>query len=244
MKIEEKSTRFHIRTKLEIPLEIDYSENAESSWRETTQTEEVTICGVGFTLSRPVEPKRLIHLRLPMPKKNRLFDYGKEIYDIWGVIRDVQIIQTNSPNEIRIKVGTALIGEKPPSSFLHDPTTLYDLKPILRDQSLWDFRELPRRAGKYARSFEERRNIVTNVIFETINEKGQIIESVEAETQNISESGMAAITKSSTQCPAYVLVKNQTKTHSLLAKVRGVHALDSSDNLRLHLEFLSGKWFV
>ncbi len=244
MKVEGKSTRFHERTRLEIPVEIDYSETAENEWKETTQTENVTICGVGFMLSRPVEPQRVIHLRLPMPKRLRLFDHGKELYNIWAIIRDVRIVATNIQNKICIKVGTALIGEKPPQSFLHDPTTLYDLKPVLRNQRFWDFRELPRRAGKYARSFDERRNMVTAVTFETIDEQGQIIESIEAVTQNISEGGMAIIAKLPAKYPEYVLVKTQNESLPLLAKVRAVRVLDSGNNLRLHLEFISGKWSV
>ncbi len=244
MRVDGKSTRFHARTKLEIPVEVIYSETAENAWTEQTRTEEVTICGGGFTLSRPVEPKRLVHLRLPMPKGFRLFDFGKTHYDVWGVVRYVRLIRTNIQDRIWVKVGAALIGPHPPSSFLRDPHTLYDLKPVLRNQSLWELREIPRHTGPYIRSADERREIEIKVILETINEQGRIIESVSADTQNISETGMAVITKFSAHCPKYVLVKSINKSFSLLAKVRGVQVLDSDNKLRLHIEFLSGKWFV
>lgn len=244
MKVEGKSTRFHERTKLEIPLEVIYSENAEIAWREQTRTEEVTICGGGFTLSHPVEPMRLVHLKMPMPKQYRLYDFTKAEYDVWGVVRYVRLIESNISSKICVKVGAALTGGVPPKSFLHDPTTLYDLKPVLRSQSLWSLRELPRQTGPYVRSMEDRRAIEIKVLLETISDDGRIIETVSAETENISESGMALKVKLSTKCPRYVIVQSINKSLSLLAKVRGARALDADNNLRLHLEFISGKWFV
>ena len=154
-------------------------------------TDEVTICGVGFILPRPVEPKHLIKLRLPMPKTMRLFDFGKELYEVWAIVSSIRIVRTGTPDKIRVKIGTALIGANPPPSFHRDPATLYDLNPILRRQGFWNFRELPRNRGRYARALENRRKEVINVNLETLNEHGQIIESVVAQTKDISESGMA-----------------------------------------------------
>ena len=243
MRNEGKSTRFYERTKLEIPVEINYSEDTDNSWTENTTTDELTICGIGFTLSRPVEPKHLIKLRLPMPKNLRLFDFGKEIYEVWGIVSSVQIVQTETSDKIRVKVGTALIGANPPPGFQRDPAILYDLNPILRKQSLWNFRELPRNLGRYARALENRRKITTNVILETVNKKGQIIETVEAETRNISEGGMALTTKLSAGCSEYVIIKSKDKTVSLLAKVHRVHTLEDNQ-LKIHLEFISGEWLL
>lgn len=237
-----RSTRYHKREPLEIPLQVSYSETADFKWTENTQTEDATICGLGFTLSRPIEPKRLVHLSLPMPKKYRLFDFGKDQYEIWGIVCYVLLIQPNNPGEIRLKVGAALIGDRPPLSFQHEPTTSYDLKPVLRSESFWDFREQPRKGGPYMRSMEERREIFIKVALESLNEQGQIIESVEADTLNISESGMAVRANLHYKLPRYVLIKTQTTNPALLAKVRGTHLLDSDGNLRIHLEFISGKW--
>ena len=69
-----KSTRIHERKQLQIPLKVFYPENSEEELVETTLTEQVSVCGLGFTLSQPIEPKRLVHLVLPMPKSLRLFD--------------------------------------------------------------------------------------------------------------------------------------------------------------------------
>lgn len=239
MTMTTKSTRFHERLKLKIPLQVVYHE-ADEEWTENTETEELTVCGIGFTLSRPVEPKRLIHLRLPMPKNLRLFDYGKEQYEVWGMIRYLQLVESNSPTQIRLMIGTAAIGGTAPASFQQNPNTLYELKPILMKQSFWGLRELPRTTGPYMRSSEERRSIKTNVILEIVNEEGKITEFIEAETLNISESGMAVIAQVEFNQPKYILVKNETTV--LLAAVRGAAPVDSPNHTRLHFEFISGKW--
>jgi len=239
-----KSTRFHERTKLAIPLEVIYNENAEIAWREITRTDEVTICGGGFTISRPIEPKRLVHLKMLLPKQFRLFDYGKTHYDIWGLVRYVRLVDSSVPNRICLKVGAALVGNHPPKSFVQDPTTHYDLKPILRNQSLWELRELPRHTGPYVRSAEDRRQFNVSMLLENISDDGQITETVLAETQNISESGMAVTARITTAQPRYVVVKTLSQNLRLLAKVRGVHPTDDERIRRLHLEFISGKWFV
>jgi len=179
-----------------------------------------------------------------MPGRFRLFDFGKTQYEIWGVVRSVQIIPTDIPDEIRVKVGVAFTGARPPSSYLRDSDTLYDLKPVLRKLSLWDLRELPRRAGHFARFADERHKIAVKVILRVIDEHGRIAELVSAETQDISESGMAVITKLSSECPKYVLITTQNERLPLLAKVRGAHALEDTDSLRMHLEFISGKWLI
>ncbi len=244
MRVYGKSTRFYERTKLEIPVEVNYSEDADTSWTENSLTDEVTICGVGFVLSRPVEPKHLIKLRLPMPKTTRLFDFGKEIYEVWGIVSSVRIVQTEVPDKIRIKVGTALIGANPPPGFYRNLATLYDLNPILRRQGFWNFRELPINRGRYARALENRRKSVINVILETLDEHGQITESVVAQTKDISESGMALNAKLKAGCSQYVIIKSMDKSVSLLAKVHRANSLEESDVLKIHLEFISGDWLI
>lgn len=238
---KQKSTRFHERLDLRIPVEVHYHENDETELIEQTFTEQATICGVSFTLSHPIEPQRLVKLRLPMPKQLRLFDYGKPFYEVWGIVRYLKLLETEEPDKIRVMVGAALTGSNPPKSFLNNPKTLYDLKPFLRNKSFWDSRELPRRGGPFLRSDEERREVGMKVVLETIYGNGEIYEAVEAETVNISESGAAIVTKISSDYPNYVLVKTKDRKTSLLAAVRGIHEIDSA-NLRLHLEFLSGKW--
>lgn len=244
MRVEGKSTRYLERTRLVVPVEVSYNEDAATAWTEITQTDEMTICGGGFTVSRPVEPHRMIRLKMELlPERFRLFDYRKDFYEVWGVVRYVRLIAPNVDGRICLKVGAALTGSAPPRGFLLDPTTLYDLKPFRRSRSLWDLRPLPRRTGRYTRTTEDRRRIETVVIIDTLGPDGQILETVLGETENISEGGMALRVKMTGECPNYVVVSTINKTLSLLAKVRGAGEL-GNEYFRLHLEFISGKWFV
>lgn len=241
MKTEQKSTRFHVRVKMQIPLEVIYNENTDDEWTEETQTENLTVCGAGFTLSHPVEPKRLVHLRLPMPRNLRLYDYGKKHYEIWALVRWLRLIETEDLDKIRLMIGVAFISANPPSSFLSDVKTYYDLLPVLQNKSFWSYREIPRSTGHYVRSLEERRPIAIKLMVQTINTLGRGVETVEAETINISESGMAIITELVFQVQSFVLIKPSEAASPLLAAVRGFYQYED-DRIRLHLEFISGKW--
>lgn len=235
-----KSTRFHVRTQMEIPLLVTYYENSENEWTEETQTENVTVCGAGFTLSHPVEPKRLVRLTLPMPRNLRLFDFGKKQYEVCALVRWLKLIETGTFEKTRLMVGVAFIGTTP-ASFLKDSKTYYDLLPVLQPKSFWRCREIPRQTGHYVRSLEERRPVVMPIMIRTINALGHVVETVQAETLNISESGMALITDMVFQIQSFVLVKPLDSNYSLLAAVRGFHRFDG-DKIRLHLEFITGKW--
>ncbi len=242
MKAEGKSTRFHERTRLEIPLRIYYGNNSDEEWSEDALTEQATICGVGFRFSRPIELNRLARLELPMPKNLRLYDYNKPVYEVWAIISNIQIVPMETADRIYLKIGAALIGEKPPSSYLNNPETLYDLKPVLRNRHFWEIRELPRKSGPYRRSFEDRRAAAVKIILEAIDETGKIVETVEAETLNISESGAAVVAELTTENPKYFLVRKIEEDVPLFAVARGIHKLETANFSRIHLEFISGKW--
>ncbi len=242
MRIYGKSTRFHERIDLSLPVQVFYRENSENEWMEETSTEEVTICGIGFFLSRPVELHRLVRFKLAMPIKFRLFDYGKPQYEVWGIIRHIKIVESLTPERIRLLVGSALIGAHPAKSFLLDPQTRYDLKPILRDKSFWQFREMLRKTGRYVRADEDRRQLEIPVVISIIDEKGLIIEQVQTKTLNVSESGTAVLMEINSFLPKFVLIKSDDGSNSLLAGVRGIHRLETANLYRLHLEFISDKW--
>ena len=229
---------------MRLPVEVTYRTSAEKEWTETSTTDKVTVCGIGFFLSRPVEPKRLVHLKLKMPKKFRLFDHAREDYEVWGLVRYVLTVQSGALGDsVRLLVGAALVGESPPESFLEDPKTLYDLKPTLKQNGFWDFRQLPRRTGRFARVLEDRRASQKDAVLQIIDEEGRIVETVSGKTVNISESGAAVRVELKTFIPEFVCIKPvKGNANPLLAVVRGSHKLDETPTYRLHLEFISGKW--
>lgn len=236
----EKSTRFYERTKLELPVAVDYFEDGETH-TEIALTNEVTACGVGFILSQPVEPKRLVKLRLAMPKHLRHFDFGEMIYEVWAIVSSVQIVETESPDKFLFRVGTALIGKNPPASFKRNPLTLFDLNPILPKDGFWHFREIASQRGRYARTLETRENYQFDVTIQTIGKDGKTIETVKARTKDISESGAALVTKLEFDCLHYAIFKSVERDISLLAKIHHIKPLENGF-VQINLEFISGKW--
>lgn len=237
----DKSTRFYERTKLELPVAVEYFDEGETI-TEIALTNEVTACGVGFILSQPVEPKRLVKLKLAMPKNLRFFDYSEAVYEVWAVVSSVQLVKTETPDKFLFRVGTALIGKNPPASFGRDPLTLYDLNPVLPKQGFWSFREIPSVRGRYARTLEERENYKLDVVVQTLGGEGKIIETINGKTKDISESGAAVVIKLGFDCPKFVILKSAEREISLLAKVQRVKPLEDTEFVEINLEFISGKW--
>lgn len=244
MRVDGKSTRFNERRKLDIPVEVFYRENSDVAWSEDSRSQEVTICGVGLTLNRPVEPNHLINLRLPMPRQLRLFDYVKSLYDVWGIVRSVDLLHASVASKIQLRVGVALIGENPPASFLKDPGTLYDLNPVLMRKEFWTYRELPRNWRRYSGFYDSQQKVSKVVILETIGENGRIIKAFVAETQRASEGEMVLNAKLTEECSKFVVISKSDRSLSMLAKVRQFKRDEKSDSSEIHLEFISGEWII
>lgn len=237
-----KYTRLVERIKINLPLRVHYRESVGQEWVEESQISELAQNGAGFLLKRPVEPGRLIHLTLPMPRKFRVFDYLAEEYRIWAVVRYVRMLQPDISDAIRVNVGTAFIGKTPPASFLQNPKTRYDLKPVLMKDKLWDVREMPRNAGRFAQQREPRFPVTASVTIDLINESGQITICEQAEIQNISESGAAVLTKIIIESGRFVRFTSKNHCVSLLSIVRNCHKLETAPGFLLNLEFISDKW--
>ncbi|MBS1796251.1 MAG: hypothetical protein JSS81_20530 [Acidobacteria bacterium] len=237
----EKSTRFHERTKLELPVRVDFFEE-DAALSAGSLTNEVTACGVDFLLSRPLEPKRLVRLRMAMPKHLRLYDFGEPRYEVWAIVSSVRIVETETPDRFMFRIGAALIGKNPPASFRRDPLTLYDLNPILPRGGFWHFREIPRRRGRYSRALETRENYRLALLFQTLDNDGEVMETTVAETLDISQSGAALVTKLKSGCSDYGLVKSPDRDIRLLARIRRVKPLEDDGAVKLNLEFVSGEW--
>jgi hypothetical protein len=239
MKVVGKSTRLQERIKLSLPLRARYRQSAEREWIEETQTSEVTRFGAGFILKHLVEPRRLIHLSLPLPRHLRAFDLNEKDYRVWSIVRYVRMLAPDASDRIRIHVGAAFIGKNAPPEFEKDPTKRYDLKPVL-DGGVWSARELPRCAGRFARTIETRYPIRERATVELIGEDGAIARRGAAETLNVSESGAAVLTNIQVARDSFVRLVMPECGCRLLAVVRGSHP-ESGNLSRLHLEFISGK---
>src|SRR3989442_895583 len=71
--------RIRERLELKLPVRVQCRETPESQWIEITRLNDVTPFGCSFTLKRPIEKGRLLHMTIPMPRQLRTFDHKGEV---------------------------------------------------------------------------------------------------------------------------------------------------------------------
>src|SRR5256885_7878174 len=132
MTFDGKSRRQRERLELSLPARVYGRESEDHEWVEQTRLLDVTPFGVRFSLSRPTEPGRLLHLTLPMPRQLRCFDHVEDQYRVWALVRNVTPRSESGAEgaPIRFEVGVAFTGKMPPASYIADPSTLYDVDSV------------------------------------------------------------------------------------------------------------------
>src|SRR3979409_2657455 len=86
---QERIPRIRERLELRLPVRVHCRETPDFEWTEMTRLLDVTPFGAGFTLKRPTERGRLLHMTSPMPRPLRVFDHVEDQYKIWALVRYV-----------------------------------------------------------------------------------------------------------------------------------------------------------
>src|SRR5918995_7534074 len=124
--VEERNwKRIRERLALHLPVRVQGRETPDFAWTEMTRLSDVTPLGAGFSLKRPTEKGRLLHMTIPMPRQLRVFDHVEDQYRIWAVVRYMKskILDKHTVFD----VGVAFIGKRPPRSYQADPTRRYEI---------------------------------------------------------------------------------------------------------------------
>jgi hypothetical protein len=244
-KFEGKSRRKRERLELNLPARVYGRESEDLEWVEQTRLLDVTPFGVRFSLSRPTEPGRLLHLTLPMPRQLRCFDHVEDQYRVWMLVRNMRTIEATNDKPARYEVGAAFIGKRPPQSFEKDPATLYEVASSATETGLWDVAEredlTERRVPKDEPRPESRYHIPVEVIIEILDEKGKVAASEMTVTENISRRGAAVLTTLNVTRGRFVRVVSAQYGISVIAAVRA-YRVGANGIPRLHLEFVDKQW--
>ena len=246
MGFEGKSRRLRERVKLALPVRVHCRETAEHEWTEMSRLVDVTPFGARFPLTHPVERGRLLHLTLPMPRQLRCFDHIEDQYRVWALVRNLTARTETGPRGeellMRFEVGVAFTGKNPPSSYLRDPATLYDVQSSPGGAgALWTVREMREAAAGGVRSEQTRLQVAVGVRVELFDTEGRVSASEETVTENISRRGAAVWTTLKAERGRIVRLTNIETGLSLIAAVRG--ARTGPDGIpRLHLEFIDRQW--
>ena len=244
-KFDKKSRRLRERMRLALPARIHGRESPGHEWVEMTRLVDVSPFGARFRISRPTEPGRLLYLTLAMPRQLRAFDHAEDQYRVWGMVRNVTMLDPAKEKGALIEVGVAFIGKRPPKSYESNPTQRYEIAQTKLETGLWETADYAEQLSKVVtedsdKRKESRQLIPVEVLLEVFDE-GKLVKSENTVTENISRRGAAVFTSLDITAGTFVKMSSPRYDASVLAVVRGFRT-GAEGIKRLHLEFVGSEW--
>ncbi|MEO7970361.1 MAG: hypothetical protein ABI698_03605 [bacterium] len=236
---ERKWKRIRERLELKLPVRVKCRETTDLEWTEITRLIDVTPFGAGFTLKRPVEKGRLLHMTIPMPRQLRVFDHVEDQYRVWALVRYIR--RASSGSTPQFEVGVAFIGKRAPRSYEENPAKRYEIGSIsaesLSSLQEWQETEL---ASSDKRSLT-RHNIPVDMLIETLDDKGAVEMSEHTVTENISLRGAAIYTTLNLPVGRFIRLSSEQYKVTVYAAVRA-SSMGPSGVPRVHVEFVDREW--
>lgn len=210
------------------------------TWTEVTPLTDYSSLGAAFTLKRAVKQGCLILISMPMPREMRRFDFGKDDYKVWGLVRRCQRV-VEADGETRYTIGVAFVGKEAPAEHLEEPERLYELKPVEPRNGFWKISELPSPKRKPVNYSKKRKNtryeIPEEVTLELMDANGWALASETTVTVNISRSGAAVYSELPAVIGSMIRVSCPNTNIRLISIVRGIRTSQTGLS-RINLEFI------
>ncbi len=237
---ERKWKRIRERLELKLPVRIHCRETKDLQWTEITRLIDVTPFGAGFTLKRPVEKGRLVHMTIPMPRQLRVFDHVEDQYRVWALVRYIKRAATSDETPL-FEVGVAFTGKRAPRSYEEDPARRYEIGALSAESlnSLRDWQEAELASSDKRRL--TRHNIPVDMLIETLDEKGGVEQSEHTVTENISARGAAIYTTLDLPVGRFIRLSSLQYKVTAYAAVRGL-SMGPAGVPRIHVEFVDREW--
>jgi hypothetical protein len=241
MNYKGKNRRVRDRLRISLPVRVQgREEDATTVWTEMTRLNDLTPFGASFSLTRPADMGRLLHLTLPMPRQLRCFDHVEDQYRVYALVRYLRAQFPKGADTPLFKVGVAFVGKRPPDSYQLDPLKRYEVFAPEAEGDLWKLREQPPVAGQVEKK-ETRLSLPVEVTVELYDERWNITAREETVTENISRRGAAIYSSLQAERGRFVRLTSQRYATSAFAVVRARRT--GSDGIpRLHLEFMDQEW--
>ena len=240
MKYSSKERRLRERLKLSLPARVQVREDAETVWTEMTRLADLTPFGAGFSLTRPVDTGRLVHLTLPMPRQLRCFDHVEDQYRVYALVRFMRAEFPEGARAPGFKFGVAFVGKRPPESYQLDPKKRYEVFAPETEGGLWKLLEQTPSTGQIEKK-ESRLSVPVEVTVELYDERWNITAREETVTENISRRGAAVYTSLKAERGSFVRLTSARYQTSAFAVVRAYRT--GTDGIpRFHLEFMDQEW--
>jgi hypothetical protein len=233
--------RIRERLELKLPVRVRCRETRELEWTEITRLLDVTPFGAGFTLKRPIEKGRLLHMTIPMPRQLRVFDYSEDQYKVWALVRFVKPIAPEGDKGLQFEVGVAFIGKRAPRSYDEDPSKRYDIAGSTPEQLSVAQDLVPTEMATSDKRIHTRHSIPVDMFIETLNEKGEVEMSEHTVTENISQKGAAIYTTLPLPAGRFIRLTSEQFKLTVFAAVRG-QSVGPTGVPRIHVEFVDREW--
>jgi PilZ domain len=228
--------RIRERLALQLPVRVRVRETLDFEWTEITRLLNVTPFGAGFTLKRPTERGRLVHMTIPMPRQLRVFDHVEDQYRIWAIVRHLKVKSTDK--EAAFDVGVAFIGKRAPVSYETEPWKRYDISNNVFEAlaTINEFRPPSADDRKLTRH-----HIAVDMRVEVMDPGGAIRQTEHTVTENISAQGATLFTTLEIPVGRFIRVTSEQYRVTAYAAVRS-RSTGADGVSRIHVEFIDRQW--
>jgi hypothetical protein len=230
--------RIRERLALHLPVRVRVRETADFEWTQMTRLTNVTPFGAGFTLRRPTEKGRLLHMTIPMPRQLRVFDHVEEQYRVWAIVRYLK--SETTADGIVFSIGVAFIGKRPPASYEKEPWKRYDVATTF-GETLPAPEDLIDHATPAERRTATRHQIAVDMRVELLNENGKVVETEQTVSEAISGQDATLFTTLNLDQGRFIRLTSEQYRVTLHAAIRSRH-IGADGIARIHVEFIDGEW--
>ncbi len=233
--------RIRERLELNLPVRVRCRETLDLEWTEITRLIDVTPFGASFTLKRPVEKGRLLHMTIPMPRQLRVFDHVEDQYRVWSLVRHVRTTTPPGSTSLLFEVGVAFVGKRPPRSYEEDPSKRYEVGGTTPEQLNMIEDWVPTESASSDKRTKTRHNIPVDMLIESFNENGEVELSEHTVAENISQQGAAIYTTLPLLAGRIIRLTSEQYKLSVYAAVRG-QSMGPAGVPRIHVQFVDREW--
>ena len=237
--MSEQQKRIRERLELQIPVRVVCRETPDFEWMEVTRLQNVTPFGAGFTLKRPTEKGRILHMTIPMPRQLRVFDHAEDQYRVWALVRYVKGKTNPENNKPFFDIGVAFIGKRAPASYQNEPWRRYEIATSSLQRMITV--EEMHVVGTADQRVHTRHFIPVDLLLETLDEKSEVEASESTVTENISRKGATIFT--SLRLPVGRFIRLTSAQYGLMvfAVIRSL-SIGADGIPRIHVEFIDKEW--
>lgn len=230
--------RIRDRLALQLPVRVRVRETRDYEWTEMTRLMNVTPFGAGFTLKRPTEKGRLLHMTIPMPRQLRVYDHVEDQYRIWAIVRYLKT-EISEKGNVFI-VGVAFIGKRAPDSYEKEPWRRYDVA-----TNVFEGISVPEDMVKpFAiedQLADTRHQIAVDMRVELLDENGAVVETEQTVSEKIGSRGATLFTTLDLQQGRFIRLTSEQARTTAHAAIRSRHI--GADGIpRIDVEFVDKEW--